>query len=67
MCVCVNCARNGRVLLHQPSLPITEVFTSPVKRQEIDYGEHLGVQRFASLHTGAASWLTGGGPVTALQ
>lgn len=44
--MCVDCAGNGRVLLHRPSLPITGVFTSPVRRQERDYGEHFGVQRF---------------------
>jgi len=65
--VCVDCAGNGRVLLYRPSVPITGVFTSPVRRQETDYGEHLGVQRFASLPTGAASWLMGGGLMVALK
>jgi hypothetical protein len=65
VCVCVDCAGNGRIPLHRPSLPITGVFTSPVRRQERDYGEHFGVQRFASLPTGAASWLMGGGLMAA--
>ena len=69
VCVCVYCAGNGRVLLHRLSLPITGVFTRtlPVRRQKTDYGEQFGVQRFASLHTGAASWLTGGRPMIALK
>jgi hypothetical protein len=67
VCVCVDCAGNGCVLLHRPSLPITGVFTSPVRHQETEYGEHFGCQRFASLLTGAASWLMGGGLMTALK
>jgi hypothetical protein len=59
--VSVDCAGNGRVLLHRPPLRVAGVFTSPVRRQETHYGEHFGVQSFASLHTGEESWLTGGG------
>jgi hypothetical protein len=44
VCVCVDCVGNGRVPLHRPSVPITEVFTSPVSRQETDCGEHFGVE-----------------------
>jgi hypothetical protein len=53
--MCVDCAGNGRFLLHRPSLPATGVFTSLVRRQETDYSEHFGIPRFASLHIGAAS------------
>ena len=40
---------------------VTGVIISPVRRRETDYGEDFSVRRFASLHTGAASWLKGEG------
>jgi hypothetical protein len=53
--LCVDCAGNGPVLLHRPSLPVMGMFISPVRRQETDSGAALNKQGLASLRTRAAN------------